>query len=68
MLAVTATDNTGQSADTSANITLDTTAPLSMSQPPDQSLVQFPVNLAAQSGKPYNTVSFYYEDAAGTTS
>ena len=65
LLAVRATDNQGQTVDTSATITINLSKPLSLVQPSDQSLLQFPVSLAAQSGKQYSGVNFYYQSGSG---
>jgi 1A family penicillin-binding protein len=64
-LAVHAVDSTGATADTSVNITLDQTSPLTLTQPQDQSLVQFPLTLTAESDNLYNSLSFYYQNDKG---
>ena len=67
VLAAHAVDSQGQTADTSVNIILDVTSPLTVTQPPDQSLLQFPTTLNAESNKLYRTVNFYSQDSAGKT-
>jgi hypothetical protein len=65
VLAAHAVDSAGQTADTSVNIMLDITSPLTLTQPPDQSLLQFPATLNAETNKLYNTVNFYYQTSSG---
>jgi len=64
-LAAHAVDLTGQSADTSSSFTFAPASPLSLIEPANQSLLQFPVNLIAESDNLYNLVNFYYQDGAG---
>lgn len=64
-LAAHAVDSAGQSADTSSGFTFAPASPLSMSEPVDGSLLQFPVNLVAESDNLYNLVNFYYQDSKG---
>lgn len=66
-LAAHAVDNTGAAANTSAGITLSLAGPLSLTQPIDQSLVQFPVALVAASNDLYPAVNFYYQNEKGQT-
>ncbi len=66
-LAAHAVDSTGAAADTSATINLSVSAPLTLTQPTDQSLLQFPVSLIAASNDPYGSVSFYYQTDKGQT-
>jgi 1A family penicillin-binding protein len=66
IIAAKAVDSTGASADTSATISIVSSSPLIITQPLDQSLLQFPVTLTASSGKLYNNVNFYYVDQKGT--
>ena len=66
VLAAHAVDSQGLTADTSANIIVDLTSPLTMTQPPDQSLLQFPVTLTASSNKLFSTVNFYYLNSQGS--
>jgi 1A family penicillin-binding protein len=66
-LAVHAVDSSGATSDTLVNINLDLSSPLTLSQPLDQSLVQFPVSLVAESSNSYNSVSFYYVNGSGQT-
>ena len=65
VLAAHAVDSQGQTADTSVNIMLDIASPLTLTQPPDQSLLQFPATLNAESNKLYGTVNFYYQTPSG---
>ena len=67
VLAIKATDTNGATADTSANIVIALTSPLTMSQPTDQSLLQFPAFLDAASNNLLNNVTFYYSDVGGAT-
>lgn len=62
-LAAHAVDATGQSADTSSGFVFAPASPLSLIEPADQSLLQFPINLTAESDNLYNLVNFYYQDA-----
>jgi membrane carboxypeptidase/penicillin-binding protein PbpC len=67
VLAAHVVDSAGQTADTSADIIVDLTSPLMLTQPPDQSLLQFPTILSASSDKLYSGVSFYFTDTNGVT-
>ncbi len=66
-LAVKAIDINGNSADTSATVTVMTQTPLTLAEPPDQSMLAFPVTLTAESGNQYPTVSFYSQNSKGQT-
>lgn len=68
VLAVEATDSLGQTGDTSANIIVALTSGITLTQPPSQSLLQFPAMIIAASNKLYNTVTFYYDDQSGHAS
>lgn len=66
-IAAHAVDSTGAAADTSAAINLSVSAPLTLTQPSDQSLLQFPVSLIAASNDLYPNVNFYYQNDKGQT-
>ena len=66
-LAAHAVDGSGASADTSVNITIENDSPLTLTQPLDQSLVQFPVTLTAETDNRYNSVAFYSVDSKNQT-
>jgi 1A family penicillin-binding protein len=66
VLAATAVDSQGNTANTSANIILDVASPLTITQPAP-GLLQFPVNLDASSNKLFSQVNFYYIDSSGAT-
>ena len=65
VIAAHAVDSQGQSADTSVDVVLSVGSPLTIIQPLDQSLLQLPVAITAESNKLYNKVNFYYQTAAG---
>lgn len=65
VLAAHAVDTQGLTADTSVNIILDISSPLTVTQPPNQSLLQFPATVNAETNKLYNTVNFYYQTSSG---
>lgn len=67
VLAVHAVDSLGASADTSSSVVVGLNTPLSLTQPTDQSLLQFPVGLVAESDNLYNSVNFYYENDKNQT-
>lgn len=64
-LAVKATDVLGSTADTSITVNLALSAPITLTDPPDNSLLIFPVGLTAESGNQYSTVNFYYQTDKG---
>jgi membrane carboxypeptidase/penicillin-binding protein PbpC len=66
-IAAHAVDITGATSDTSVNINLSLSAPLTLTQPQDQSALQFPTILTAASNVLFNNVSFYYENSQGQT-
>lgn len=66
-IAVKAVDSTGATSDTSVDVVLDQNSPISLIQPPNQSLLQFPVALTAQSANLYGGVNFYYVNDNGVT-
>ena len=65
VLAAHVVDAGDQTADTSANIIIDLASPLTLTQPADQSLLQFPTALTASSNKLYSGVNFYFENPNG---
>jgi hypothetical protein len=65
-IAAHAVDNSGATSDTSVNVVLSISAPLTLTQPADQSLLQFPVTLTAAGNNLYDNVNFYYQDIHGT--
>ena len=65
ILAIHAVDTNGSFADTSTTIISEATTPLSLTQPLNQSLVQFPLNIIAESENLYTTVNFYYVNNKG---
>lgn len=66
-IAAHAVDLSGNTSDTSANITLSAAAPLTLTQPQDQSLLQFPVTLIASSNNLFDNINFYYQNSKGQT-
>ncbi|MBI5530761.1 MAG: PBP1A family penicillin-binding protein [Candidatus Doudnabacteria bacterium] len=64
-IAAKAFDSAGASADTSINITVAANTPLTLTEPQDQNLLSFPVNLSAESPNRYDTVNFYYQNDKG---
>ncbi len=66
-VAVHAVDIAGSTSDTSVNINLSVAAPLTLIQPQDQSILQFPVSLTAASNNLFQNVSFYYQNEKGQT-
>jgi hypothetical protein len=66
-IAAHAVDSAGATSDTSVSITLSVAAPLTLTQPLDQSLLQFPVNLIAASNNLFDSVNFYYQNSKGQT-
>ncbi|MDE2312120.1 MAG: PBP1A family penicillin-binding protein [Patescibacteria group bacterium] len=66
-LAVKAVDNTGATADTSAQVTYALSTPLSIQQPDSRSPVNFPASVIAVSANLYNEVKFFYQTSGGQT-
>jgi membrane carboxypeptidase/penicillin-binding protein PbpC len=66
-IAAHAVDATGATSDTSVSINLSLSAPLTLTQPQDQSSLQFPVTLTAASDSLFQNVNFYYQTGAGQT-
>jgi membrane peptidoglycan carboxypeptidase len=66
-IAAHAVDSAGATSDTSVNINLSVAAPLTLTQPTDQSLLQFPVVLTAASNNLFDSVNFYYQNSQGQT-
>ncbi|MFA5991114.1 MAG: PBP1A family penicillin-binding protein [Candidatus Doudnabacteria bacterium] len=64
-LALKAIDISGNTADTSATVTVMAHAPPTLSEPLDQSMLVFPVTLTAEGTSQYPTVSFYYQNSKG---
>ncbi|HVY68081.1 MAG TPA: PBP1A family penicillin-binding protein [Patescibacteria group bacterium] len=64
-LAAHVVDKAGATSDTSVDITVDLSSPLTLTQPAAQSLVQFPLLLSANSSNQYSTVNFYYQNDKG---
>lgn len=67
ILAIHAVDSGGATSDTSSSVIIAANSSLTIVQPSDQSLLQFPVNLTAASNKLYDSVNFYYQDGEGKT-
>ncbi len=67
VLAAKAFDKAGKSADTSITITVSSASNLNLIDPPDQSLLQLPANLVAESLNQYPSISFYYQNSKGQT-
>jgi hypothetical protein len=66
-IAAHAVDSSGASSDTSISITFSATAPLSLTQPSSDTLLQFPVALTAASDNLFDNVNFYYQNSSGVT-
>jgi 1A family penicillin-binding protein len=66
-IAAHAVDSSGATSDTSVSINLSLSAPLTLTQPQDQSVLQFPVTLTAASNNLFDGVSFYYQNSQGQT-
>jgi hypothetical protein len=66
-IAAHAVDSSGVTSDTSVSINLSVAAPLTLTQPQDQSVLQFPVILTAASNNLFDGVSFYYQNDKGQT-
>ncbi|PIR96431.1 MAG: hypothetical protein COT92_01110 [Candidatus Doudnabacteria bacterium CG10_big_fil_rev_8_21_14_0_10_42_18] len=64
-LAAKATDLFGRTSDTSVSVVFGENAPLNLTEPSSNSLVIFPITLAAKSPKFYSGVTFYYIDGDG---
>ncbi len=64
-IAIRTTDLTGQTSDTSVSVVFGADAPLNFTEPASNSLVIFPLTMAAESAKFYSGVSFYYIDGNG---
>lgn len=64
-IAVHAVDSAGATADTSVGINVSLASPLSITQPLDQSILQFPVTLIAASDNFYAGADFYYQNDKG---
>lgn len=64
-IAVKAVDFENNTSDTSASVIFGSNSPLTLTDPPADSLVIFPLTLTATSGQLHNNVSFYYQDAKG---
>ncbi len=67
IIAAKAFDKSGAVTDTSITLNIAANSPLNLTEPQDQSLLAFPVNLTAQSGNRYDTLSFYYQNDKGQT-
>ncbi len=66
-IAAHAVDSTGATSDTSVSINLSVAAPLTLTQPADQSVLQFPAVITAASNNLFDSVSFYYQNSQGQT-
>jgi len=65
--AVKAVDSSGTISDTSVQVNFSMATPLTMSEPADQSAINFPLTLGASSANLYNQINFYYITASGST-
>lgn len=66
-IAIRAVDATGATAEASTTVKQEASTPLTLSQPLNNSLLQFPVNLIAESGEQFDTMVFYYTNNKGQT-
>ncbi len=62
IIAAKVVDNQGQTGDTSITINYSPNGPpLTISDPPDGSLIQYPLTITAASPNQYDQVNFYYQ-------
>jgi hypothetical protein len=66
-LAIKAVDSNGNTGSTSSELIYEGPTSFSLTQPQNNSLVQFPIMLSAESQEKFDSVNFYYINSKGET-